>query len=109
MPADLDAILKIEVPIIVQIGERRMTVREAVALVPGAIIELPKPADDELEILINNKPVGTGTAVKVGENFGIRIAYLGDVHARIEALAGQDSADIEDQILASVADQLVGS
>ena len=56
------------------------------ALAPGAILELPKLADEELEVLVNNKPIGLGTAVKVGENFGIRITYVGDLRHRINAL-----------------------
>jgi flagellar motor switch protein FliN/FliY len=90
VPADLKSILKLEVPLIVVIGSRKMAVREVLNLTPGAIVELPKPSDEELEILVNNKPVGTGVAVKVGENFGIRITYMGNLRDRIEALAGKD-------------------
>jgi flagellar motor switch protein FliN/FliY len=92
VPADLKSILKLEVPLIVVIGSRKMAVREVLSLAPGAIVELPKPSDDELEILVNNKPVGTGVAVKVGENFGIRITYMGNLRDRIEALAGKDES-----------------
>lgn len=88
MPADLNAILKLEVPLIVVIGSRQMAVREVLSLVPGAIVELPKPADAELEILVNNKPIGAGAAVKVGENFGVRVTYVGNLRDRIEALSG---------------------
>ena len=87
MPADIKAILQLEVPLIVQIAMRIMTVEEVTSLVPGAIIELPKPADDELELLVNNKPIGTGTAVKVGENYGLRVTYIGDLQDRIAAMA----------------------
>ena len=95
MPADLKAILKLEVPIIVQLAEREMTVGAVVSLAPGAIIELPKFAEEELDLLVNNKRIGAGVAVKVGENFGIRISYIGDVQERIRALgsAGEDEKD----------------
>jgi flagellar motor switch protein FliN/FliY len=86
MPADVTSILKLEVPLIVRLGERQMTMAQVVSLVPGVIIELPKNADEELELLVNNKPLGTGLAVKVGENFGIRITHIGDVKARVEAM-----------------------
>ena len=92
MPADLKSILKLEVPLIVVIGSRQMAVREVLSLTPGAIVELPKSADDELEILVNNKSIGTGAAVKVGENFGVRVTYVGDLRDRIEALAGKDES-----------------
>ena len=71
-----------------------MRVSEVCALGPGAIIELPKGSDEELTLLVNNKPVGAGQAVKVGENFGIRITYIGDVRTRIAALGeGVAAAD----------------
>lgn len=93
MPADLDAILKLEVPVIVQIASREMRVEEVRGLTPGSIIELPKVVEEELEIMVSDKPIGTGTAVKVGENFGVRVTYVGDVRERIAALGGKDAAD----------------
>lgn len=87
MPAGLESILTLEVPLIVQIAERTMPVEEVMSMAPGAIIELPKSADDDLEILINNKAIGTGTAVKIGENYGVRVSYIGDLNQRITALA----------------------
>ncbi len=86
MPSDLPAVLRLEVPVIVRLGERTLPLAEVTALAPGAIIELTKNAEDELDLLINNKQIGTGTAVKVGENFGIRITYIGDVRERIAAM-----------------------
>jgi flagellar motor switch protein FliN/FliY len=65
-----------------------MTLGEVIGLAPGAIIELPKTSEAELDLMVNNKQIGTGTAVKVGENFGLRITYIGDVRARIAALGG---------------------
>lgn len=86
MPDRVQAILKLEVPILVQIGDRRMHVRDVTALTPGSILELSKPIDDDLEILVNNKSIGAGRAVKVGENFGVEVTYIGDLKARIRAL-----------------------
>ncbi len=86
MASGLETILALEVPVIVQIAERVMTVEEVTAIAPGAIIELPKSANDDLEIRVNNKTIGTGNAVKVGENYGIRVTFLGDLDDRITAM-----------------------
>lgn len=96
MPTDLNAILRIEVPVIVQIASRDMRVRDVANLAPGAIIELPKLADEDLEILVSNQPIGLGTAVKVGENFGIRVTQIGDLEDRIRAM-GDGSKDRGDE------------
>ncbi len=79
MPTEQTPILELEVPLIVQIASRTMPIREVIELEHGSIIEFPRSADEELEILVNNKPVGQGTAVKVGENFGIRISSIGSL------------------------------
>lgn len=94
MPGTLETrILKIEVPVVVRVGERQMRMSEVLGLVPGSIIELNKRAEDELDLLINNKQIGSGNAVKVGENFGLRVTYIGDVRARIEALGADAAAE----------------
>ncbi len=86
MPTDLQTILGLTVPVIVRIGERRVPVDEVLALGPGSILELPKHSDEQLDLLINNKPIGVGAAVKVGENFGIRISHIGSARDRIAAM-----------------------
>jgi flagellar motor switch protein FliN/FliY len=85
---DLLRLLAIEVPVIVQLGRRRMTVSEVMRFAVGAIIEFNKSADEDLELLVNNKTIGKGHAVKVGENFGIRISNIGSVKETIRKLGG---------------------
>ena len=96
MSSDVRSILNLEVPVIVTLGERRIRVAEVTAWVPGAIVELPKHSEEELQILVNNKVIGTGVAVKVGENFGVRITYIGDLKNRIHALADDASSPAAD-------------
>lgn len=91
MAPKLQTILQLEVPVIVQIGRCRMAMDEILALQPGSILELDKHADEELSLLINNKHIGSGGAVKIGENFGLRISEIGSARQRIAALSG--SAD----------------
>lgn len=90
---NLRQILSLDLPIVVQLGARLMSVAEVTGLAPGAIIELPKRADAELDLLVNNKAVGCGIAVKVGENFGIRVTYIGDLKDRISAMTGDITAE----------------
>ncbi len=91
MKRSVDQILRIEVPLLVQLAERQMTLGQVLELTPGTIIELPKTAEEELEILVNNKVIGAGSAVKVGENFGIRVTFIGDLADRIAAMAPEPS------------------
>jgi flagellar motor switch protein FliN/FliY len=79
-------LLKIRVPVIVRLAERRMTVSSARRLSLGMIIEFSKHVDDPLDLLINNHPIGKGETVKVGERFGLRISAIDDRAARIRSL-----------------------
>ena len=91
MATELATILKLSVPVVVHIGRCGMTMDDVLTLGPGAIIELEKSAEDELDLLANNRAIGKGTAVKVGENFGIRITSIGSQRARVEAMGGDDA------------------
>lgn len=88
MPSDVSSILSLEVPVIVLLGERTMKTSEVISLVPGSIIELPKNVEEELTLLVNNRGIGLGTAVKVGENFGLRLTFVGNLRERIAAMGG---------------------
>ena len=84
--SDLSRILRMEVPVIVRLAERRLLLSEVMRLGTGAIVEFFKRSDEPLELLINNKPIGVGETVKVGENFGLRITQIGNVKQIIEAM-----------------------
>jgi flagellar motor switch protein FliN len=79
-------ILRLEVPLIVKLAERKLLLSEVMRLGAGAIIEFFKSSDEPLELLVNNKVIGVGEAVKVGENFGIRIRQVGDIRQIVQAL-----------------------
>jgi flagellar motor switch protein FliN/FliY len=83
---ELRRILHMQVPVIVKLAERKLTLAEVMRLGPGAIIEFLKSNDEPLELLINNKAIGLGDAVKVGENFGLKINQIGDVREVIRSL-----------------------
>ncbi len=86
MPTELSTILRLRVPVVVQIGHCEMPMEKVLSLGPGAIIELEKPAEDDLDLMVNNKLIGHGRAVKVGENFGIRITSIGTAAERVQAM-----------------------
>jgi flagellar motor switch protein FliN len=83
---ELDRILKLQVPIIVRLAERKLNVHEVMRLGVGAIIEFSKSSDTPLELMVNNKVIGQGEAVKVAENFGLRITQIGDAKQIAAAL-----------------------
>jgi flagellar motor switch protein FliN/FliY len=87
--AEIQRILKLQVPIIVRLAEKIMPMGEVMKLAPGAIVEFSKSVSEPLELMINNKCIGTGQAVKVGEKFGLRVMNLSTISQVIKAMAGK--------------------
>jgi len=94
MATDVDTILKLEVPLLVMVGETRRPVEDILSLGPGAILELERPSDSDLILMVNNKQVGHGQAVKVGENFGVKITKIDSPADRITAMAGEEADEL---------------
>jgi flagellar motor switch protein FliN len=86
---ELQRILKLQVPVIVKLAERTLTLQEVMRLGPGAIIEFFKASEEPLELMVNNKTIAIGETVKVGENFGLKITQIGDVRQVIQSLGGR--------------------
>jgi flagellar motor switch protein FliN/FliY len=105
MPTKREHLLHLEVPVIVELGRRKMRLQDVMTLLPGAIIDLGKDAEEELELLINNEVVATGSAVKVGENFGLRLTSVGTRRQRAEqALEGGAAPEAGEDDAAALAE-----
>lgn len=94
---ELKRILQIEVPIIVRLAEKKLALEEVLQLSPGGIVEFEKTVEEDLDLMINNKCIGTGVAVKVGENFGLRITRVGSVDETIKAMGEQEAGEEEEE------------
>mgnify|MGYP003625542982 CR=1 FL=1 len=85
--------MRIEVPLVVVIGERSMEMQSVRQWVPGSILELQINAESDLDVRINNRRIAKGSAVKIGENFGIRLTTTLGQTERIEALGPAKTDD----------------
>jgi flagellar motor switch protein FliN/FliY len=83
---DLRRILAISVPVIVTLAEKKMLLKDILALVVGKVLDFDKSAEDFLELCVNNRVIGRGEAVKVGDKFGLRILEIGDVKDTLRKL-----------------------
>jgi flagellar motor switch protein FliN/FliY len=73
---DLTLVLDVLVEIAVEIGRTRMSIRETMALAPGSVVALKKPAGEAVDLLVNGKPIARGEVVTIDEEFGLRITEL---------------------------------
>jgi len=85
---EIARILGLTVPVSVILASRDMTVLSILNLKSGSILEFDKSCDDALELNVADRTIGHGQAVKVGENFGLRVTAIGTVRERIDAMRG---------------------
>ena len=70
---DRRRILGIEVPVIVTLAERRLSLGRVLEISPGSLIEFDQPCDEPLELSVNDQTIARGHAVKIGEQLGLRL------------------------------------
>ena len=83
---NLVQILKTQVPLIVYLADKVVRLEDVMAFSPGSIIEFQKNSDDLLEIMVNDRCIGKGEVVKVGESFGIQIKEISPPEDTIKKL-----------------------
>jgi flagellar motor switch protein FliM len=71
-----EAVMQLPLTASVVLAERTLRLREVLALRPGELLEFPRRADDPLELRVAGRAIAEGSAVKIGERFGLRVASM---------------------------------
>jgi flagellar motor switch protein FliN/FliY len=79
-------ILKLRLPVSVVLAEKPVRVEDVLSMRPGDVLEFEKRVDDPLELVINQKPIANGVAVKSGEKFGVRVARVLGPQEKVRAM-----------------------
>jgi len=64
------------------LAEKTVRLRDVLALRAGEVMEFPRKADEPLELRISGRPVAEGSAVKIGDRFGVRISTMRESRGR---------------------------
>ena len=73
IPLDSAIFRSVNVALKVRLGELNLSVRDLLALQPGAVVKLEARLNDLVELRLNDTVVARGEIVAVGDNFGVRI------------------------------------
>lgn len=76
-PDRLSRLAGITVPLSVRLASKRIDIQQLIELTPGALVPFDKNCESPLELFVANQRLGMGEAVKVGENFGLKIDVIG--------------------------------
>jgi flagellar motor switch protein FliN/FliY len=66
------------VPISVRLAEKKIPLSSLLSITPGMLITFNKSCEELLDLYVSNSRYGRGEAVKIGENFGLKINQVGD-------------------------------
>jgi len=81
---NLNLILDVAVTLALEVGRAKMSVRDLLALAPGAVVELDRLAGEPLDVLVNGVRIARGEVVVVNEKFGIRLTDVVSASERME-------------------------
>lgn len=73
----LNRISKLPVQAIVKLATKKIEMNQLLSICPGSLITFDKACEDPLDLYINNEVYCQGEAVKIGENFGLKIDQVG--------------------------------
>jgi flagellar motor switch protein FliN/FliY len=68
----------VDMEVTVELGRTRLTVRDLLALTPGAVLELDRAAGSPADLLVNGRLIARGEVVVVDEDFGLRVTEIID-------------------------------
>jgi len=84
--ANIELLMDLEMPITIELGRTRMTIKKILELGQGSIIELDKLSGDPVDVFINDRKFAEGEVVVVDENFGVRITEIVSPVEKIKSL-----------------------
>lgn len=87
MPSQaIERLLEIDLQLQVVIVEKDILLGDVLRLCAGMIIPFDKRIEDPLELQVNNRPIASGEAVRLGGRFGLQVVDIGPVQERIESM-----------------------
>ncbi len=84
--AHIDLLLDVPLTVSVELGRKKLTIREILDFVPGSLLELDKLAGEPVDLMVNGRLFAQGEVVVIDENFGVRITSIISPKERLERL-----------------------
>jgi len=70
------SVMKVQVPVVVTVANKRMQIDQFLKLVPGAMIQFDKPYEMPMTVEVVNQTIAEGEVVKAGDKFAVRITEI---------------------------------
>ena len=76
MSNSINMLLDVNVPLAVELGQTKMTVRELLNLRKGSLVQLKRMAGEPVDVFINSKLLAKGEVTVVDDKLSVRINQL---------------------------------
>ncbi len=83
---NLDFILELPLEISVELGRKKIQIKDLLKLGQGSVVELNKMAGEPAEIYVNHKLMAKGEVVVVNEKFGVKLSEIISPADRVKSL-----------------------
>jgi len=84
--ARLEAVLDVDLPLVVRFGRAVMPLRALADLGPGSVVDMGRSPDEPVELLVGERLIARGEVVIVAGNYGVRITELMTMRPHIQEL-----------------------
>lgn len=74
--ASLTALYDLNLPVSIELGRTRMSIRDVLALGRGSVVELERLAGEPVDVFVADRRFAKGEVVVLGEQFGVRITRI---------------------------------
>jgi len=75
---NLKLVMDVELNVTLRFGQRQLTLREVLELIPGSVVELDRQVEEPVELLLNGKVIARGEAVVIDGNYGLRVTEVSE-------------------------------
>ena len=93
----LALLMDMSVPVQIRFGRTRIPLARLVGLTAGSLVELDRDADDQVEVIVNDRVVARGEIVELDGEYGVRIHSIeaaGDSAGTLSSEAVQSRQEI---------------
>jgi len=76
MPNTINMLLDVNIPIAVQLGQTKMSIRDLLKMKKGQVVKLNRMAGEPVDVFISKKMLAKGEITVIDDKLSVRIAQL---------------------------------
>lgn len=85
--SNLSLLMDVTLSLTVELGRTSMLIKDVLRLSEGAVVELDKTVNEDLDLLANGKLIGRGKIVVIDDYYGVLVTHIIDPMERLNMLS----------------------